>query len=317
MSIVKGTSGFLDISSDLVPTGTYTIATWIKTTNPSEFGNYLYYENDTTSGAAVRLDVWNGTIRHRSEQQFTAEASDPTGAGTGTWEVVIGSNTAGAPSPRLVTDNGAFDAGGSSGTYATPNSPAMRIFGRTDGGNQPNTGAKIGMIAIYTTEIDATDESHLTGGGDPTALPSATAPTYLWIDSTGIVKDGSDNLTSWTDQIASAVLTPSGTVTVDDADLAPVTYGSSDSQITSKTLERLGASISATTAAVYVWAGHDVNLSSTPAAFIDLSVSVSSGVMSAVSLASTTISPTDDITVVVLPDSVDPGIVIETQAEAL
>ncbi|MDC8455325.1 hypothetical protein, partial [Marinobacter sp. DS40M6] len=39
----------------------------------------------------------------------------------------------------------------------------------------------------------------------------------------GLAVDGSDNVTSWTDQVGGLVLTPSGTVTA-DTDFAPVTY---------------------------------------------------------------------------------------------
>lgn len=229
MSIVKGTSGFLDVAANLIPNGTYTIAMWFKTANAGGFESFAYHAN--TASNAVRIDNWGGMLRHRVEQAFGSAAEEPGGAEANVWQFALGSLLAGDNYPRLVTDSISADAGGAVGSFQIPVSPAFRIFGRPDDGNQPANGGKVGMVAFYGAKLDATDEAHLVAGGDPTALPSETTPTALWIDSAGVGLDGSNNVTSWTDQVGGLVLSPSGAVT-SDADAAPVTYSSSVPSIT-------------------------------------------------------------------------------------
>ncbi|MDC8457806.1 Ig-like domain-containing protein [Marinobacter sp. DS40M6] len=221
MSLVKGTGGFLDIAANLIPDGTYTIAVWYKTANAAGFESFFYYAN--TASNTVRIDNWGGKIRHRVDQAFGSGAEEDAGSVANTWQCVIGSMSVSDGVPRLVTDSAAVDAGGGTGAFQTPASPALRIFGRLDGGNQPANGGKFGMAAIYPAKVDATDEAHIVGGGNPDLLPSETSPIALWIDVAGLAVDGSDNVTSWTDQVGGLVLTPSGTVTA-DTDFAPVTY---------------------------------------------------------------------------------------------
>lgn len=221
MAIVKGTGGFLDIAANLIPDGTYTVAVWYKTANAAGFESFFYYAN--TASNTVRIDNWGGTIRHRVDQAFGSGAEEAAGSVADTWQCVIGSMSVSDGVPRLVTDSAAVDAGGGTGAFQTPASPALRIFGRLDGGNQPANGGKFGMAAIYPAKVDATDEAHIVGGGNPDLLPSETSPIALWIDVAGLAVDGSDNVTSWTDQVGGLVLTPSGTVTA-DTDFAPVTY---------------------------------------------------------------------------------------------
>lgn len=91
--------------------------------------------------------------------------------------------------------------------------------------------------------------------------------------------------------------------------------GSGVPGVTSKTLERAGVAVSATTARVFIWAGHSVDIDATAAAYKNTAQALSSGVMSDIDLSSTSIAVNDNITIVALPATGGPGIILETTAE--
>lgn len=222
MAIVRGAGGYLSLSANLLPTGSYTVLTWFKRNSVADFSHIWEYRNTATN--YVTLETRAGPLRVY-DLQATADAPTTSASCTvNTWHAAAVTRATSDNSMSIVADFGSVDSGGSSGTYQTPASPDFTLFSLAGGAEASPTGFKVGAIAIYGSELDATDLAHLNGGGNPTDLPSATAPTALWIDSAGVAKDGSNNLTTWTDEIGGLVLTPSGTVTVDDADTAPVAY---------------------------------------------------------------------------------------------
>lgn len=219
MSIVKGTGGSLSAAANLLPTGDLTVALWFKLANPGDYATI--FEHGNTSTHYTRSEVVNDTFKFSVVQRYASSVSGSVAHTAGTWEFMLGSQASSDSKPRLTTDSESVIAPGISGAYQTPASPTLKIFGRPDNTYLPDDGTKLGMIAIWGSKLDSTDEAHLVAGGDPTDLPSGKAMSEYWIDSAGVSQDGSSNLVSWTGS-GGTVLSPTGTITVDDADLAPV-----------------------------------------------------------------------------------------------
>lgn len=92
---------------------------------------------------------------------------------------------------------------------------------------------------------------------------------------------------------------------------------SSTPGVTSKTLERAGVAVAAATAAVFIWNGHGVDLETAATIYKNTSVSLASGVLPQINLASSGIAVSANITIVVRPATGGPGIIIETTAEEI
>lgn len=230
MSIVKGSGGFLGVAANLLPTGTYTILTWFKRDQIGDFSHIWEYRNTATN--YVTLETRAGPLRVYDLQALANSPSTAGSSTANTWHPVVITRDSTNNDLGIDTDFESLVSGGQSGAYQTPSSPEFKVFGLVDESEVADPGTKIGALVFYQAELDATDIAYLIGGGDPTGLPSETAPTALWIDSAGVAVDGSDNVTSWTDQIGSLVLSPSGTVTSDEADMAPLAYAGVDPNIT-------------------------------------------------------------------------------------
>lgn len=222
MSIVKGANGFLNVAANLLPDGGYTVLLWVKRNTVADYT--FLWEHRNTATNYVKLETRAGPLRALDAQEFGSGATTVGSCTVNTWHPVLIQRDAAGNGQYLETDfEGSFSQG-SSGLYQTPVSPETTLFADVANTDPSPDGTKIGAFVVYDAELDATDIAHLIGGGDPQALPSETTPTALWIDSAGVVKDGSDNVTSWTDEIGGLVLSPSGTITVDNADMAPITF---------------------------------------------------------------------------------------------
>ena len=219
MSIEQNGSGFLDLSSSIITSGDYTVLVYVKLNSASNFDTVLTYDNTGTD--FVKVQQWSTDFRSDVDQQF---ANQTTGGAvvSNSWQRVILSSESSGNNPRIVVDGSGVTSGGQTGTFQTPASPQLRLFGNTDDSRILPNGSKIGLISIYSAQLDSTDEAWLDGGGDPSDLPSATAPVEVWLDTQGIVVDGSLDVTTWTG-INGNVLTGSGSLREDGADLAPVT----------------------------------------------------------------------------------------------
>lgn len=226
MSIVKGASGLLQVQASLITSPAYTFVVWLKSVGGEQgFGTFLRYVN--APGAYIDLwDPFPDGLRH-SVNQSAGASSVTTGIAitANTWTPVVCSSTSGRSNSIQITGDSAT-APGIYGVFETPSSPVLTLMAESNGVGDIPTGDKIGAVAFYAATLDQTDIDYLLGGGAFDTLPSTITPVEYWIDSTGVVKDGSNNLTSWTGQLTSAVLTPSNTVTVDDADLVPITSNS-------------------------------------------------------------------------------------------
>ena len=222
MSIVKGSGGLLQVEANLITSAEYTFIMWLKpATTGAGSGTYFNYIN--AAGSFIRLlDPFPTGIRHSVNQGGQASdvttSTDITGA---EWNPVIGSSDAARKNSIHIIGQSS-NAPGNFNAFDAPDSPILYLMARNVGSDNIPVGDKVGAVAIYASTLSEADRTHLLGGGALDALPSETMPVEFWIDSVGVTKDGSNNLTSWTGQIAGNVLTPSGTVTVDDADLAPV-----------------------------------------------------------------------------------------------
>lgn len=215
MSIVKGTGGYLSVSADLITSADYSVVVWTKLATPAD--GYLFY-NKNVSPDYVRLTFSAATMSHGLNQQFSASVTDSGTLSTGSWLAVIGHAQASRNRPELTTANGDSGEGSFAGTYTASSSPTLNIFSDSSGSLQITDGTKIGAIAIYNRQLNGTERTAILGGADPTDY---TGLVEYWNESLGVVSSGS-NLTTWTGQIASTVLSPTGTVTVDDADQSPV-----------------------------------------------------------------------------------------------
>ena len=223
MSIIKGTDGLLQVQANLITSAAYTFIVWLKpATTGAGIGTYFNYIN--APGSYVRLwDPFPTGVRHSVEQGGfgASNVTTSTDIAGGAWSGVICAGTS-ARVASIHISGESVNAAGNFGVFDTPNNPTLNLMANSAGSANIPVGDKVGAVAIYASTLSEADRTHLLGGGALNSLPSETMPVEYWIDSIGVAKDGSDNLTSWTGQIAGTVLTPSGTVTVDDADLAPV-----------------------------------------------------------------------------------------------
>lgn len=216
MSIVKGANGNLTVSQDLLPNYNHTVLIWVKDVS-SAYAPYLTYRNNAAGDYISLLSDGSGFFQATVNQQFGNSASEGATHATATWLPVISFGNSSSPSANLETSAGEVNGGGSVGAYQTVSSPNLTIF---DSSLVPN-GTKIGCVAVWNEELSPGDRDAVIAGGNPADYGTLAA---LWVDNAGVSADGSNNLISWTDVISSYVLTPSNTVTVDGADLAPHGY---------------------------------------------------------------------------------------------
>lgn len=227
MSIVKGASGNLKVSADLVPNWDYSIVVWYKVPS-NNFSWVLDFINDSSTDSRIYLRNVNTYLRHRLTLVGNRAANTSGGILADTWTpIVIRSSSSDGLVKIDAVGESVVQANPLGDSWIPPSDPALTLFETSTGTDPVPDGSKVGALAFYSYLSD-TDTAHIISGGAMDSLPSETAPIEYWLDSTGIVKDGSNNLTSWTG-INGTALTPSGTVTVDDADLAPVDSGSGPS----------------------------------------------------------------------------------------
>lgn len=232
MSIVKGTGGYLTLAGTVLSSNTYTIFIGAKFADVGQFGEILRYDN--TASSYLYMACWGGPWRHRLAQQFSQIVTDASNITVDTWSFALAACSSVDQIPLLHTENGTTTAAGSSGTFTTPSSPVLEVL------SDSVIGDKIGVIAIYNAKLDSTDRAHLLGGGNPSALPSATPLSEMWIDSSGVVLDGSDNVVTWTG-VNGSVLTATGTLTSDELDMAPVSFGGPTVSLASGTIQPGGS----------------------------------------------------------------------------
>lgn len=216
MSIVCGV-GSLSASVSELTTGDYTIISFFKTPDVTQYDCICEYSN--AAGSYVGLQVYASTVIARVAQSF---AQAPVAAGTpvnGTWiAAAVDANTT-TTTPKITDISGAVSSG-SSGAFTATAIPQVTVFQQRDASRPCISGVKIGMVAIYSSQLSQPAIDAIVAGG----APDSASLVALWVDNAGISKDGSDNLISWTDVIGGEILTPTGTVTVDDIDLAPQGY---------------------------------------------------------------------------------------------
>lgn len=223
MSIVKGASGRLQASEQVISSSDYSVLMWVK--DPvAESGVIFHYAN--APAASIELDYNSDSLRHRLRQASNAAVVEGTTATAGAWLPVVFHASTSRQRPEITTANGDTGEGSFAGSFVAPSSPALNIFTDGSGFLPVADGFKVGVIAVYSRQLTLTERTELVGGAAPEDYAGLTA---YWSDGQGVVSDGSDNLVGWTDSVSSYVLSPSGVVTVDDADGSPVSGPSVDS----------------------------------------------------------------------------------------
>ncbi len=215
MSIVKGTGGYLSFTGSLITDLNYTILLWIKdATRPG--GYHLNYRNTATTSISVRSSATQ--MRHTIAQEFAATGNQDHLVAVDNWFSVAAYPSTATPK---VYDGATESAGGGfSGDFTAEVSPEMWIWAN-GGSEELDVDTQLGAIAIFDRILSNTELDDLINSDQNPLETYADDVVEFWDENTGISKDGSDNLITWTGYNGS-VLTPSGVVTVDDTDMSPM-----------------------------------------------------------------------------------------------